>query len=37
MFLFWMGTVTIIAGAIHILFASSLRTYAADPRVSAHA
>jgi hypothetical protein len=37
MFLFWMGTVTIIAGVIHILFASTLRTYAARPSVSAHA
>lgn len=37
MFLFWMGTVTIVAGLVHMLFATSLRTYAADQRVSAHA
>ena len=37
MFLFWMGTVTIIAGVIHIRLASTLRTYAARPGVSAHA
>ena len=33
MFLFWMGTVTIIAGVIHILFASTLRTYEATAGV----
>jgi hypothetical protein len=35
MFLFWMGTVSILAGVIHMLFASSLRSYAASPRVPA--
>ncbi|MET0689017.1 MAG: TIR domain-containing protein [Methyloceanibacter sp.] len=37
MFLFWMGTVTIIAGVIHMLFASSLRTYETRADVSAPA
>ena len=37
MFLFWMGTVTIIAGLVHMLFAMTLRTYEARPSVSAHA
>ena len=35
MFLFWMGTVTIIAGVIHILFASTLRTFEAKAGASA--
>jgi hypothetical protein len=34
MFLFFMGTVTIVAGLIHMLFASTLRTYAVRPSVS---
>ncbi len=37
MFLFWMGTVTIIAGVFHMLFASSLRTYETRADVSASA
>ena len=37
MFLFWMGTVTIIAGVIHILFASTLRTFEAKAGASARA
>lgn len=31
MFVFWMGTVTIVAGVVHLLFASTLRTYEARP------